>query len=165
MDTPSADAVADENVDEGRKENLDVLRQDPALGVLVGVINTLHDAEIGITLHASGLIVSGRLISRRRYFELLIENLENSRSAGVGAFGQLFVPFRDLYAEDTLSGELTEEEKETALKSDGFIHLRDAQTFSPTGHALPGTLWRARLTEITGWSIGSLGMMPPNEEP
>ncbi|MDV8128973.1 hypothetical protein R4P71_30935 [Rhodococcus sp. IEGM 1304] len=162
MDTSSADAMADENVAEDRNGNRDVPHQDPALGVLVGVINALRDSEIGITLHASGLIVSGTLISGRRYFELLIENLEKSQ--GVGAFGQLFAPFRDLYGEDTLSGESTEEEKESALKSDGFIHLRDAQTFSPTGHALPGRLWRARLTEITGWSIGTYGRIPPNEE-
>lgn len=160
MDAPSeTDAV-----NEYREGNFDIPQQDPALEVLVGVINALHETEIGITLHASGLIVSGMLISGRRYFELLIESLENSPSEGIGAFGQLFTPFRDRYREDTLTDESTEQQEDTALKPVGFIHIRDAQTFSPTGHALPGTLWRARLTEITGWSIGSYGRIPPNGE-
>ncbi len=160
MDAPSeTDAV-----DDYRDENFDIPQQDPALEVLVEVINALRETEIGITLHASGLIVSGMLISGRRYFELLIESLESSSSEGVATFGQLFTPFRDRYIEDALAGESTEEEAHTTLRPVGFIHMRDAQTFSPTGHALPGTLWRARLTEITGWSIGSYGRIPSNGE-
>ena len=163
MDTTSADIGVANTADTDLNDALDVPQQDPALEVLVGVINALHGTEIGITLHASGLVVSGMLISGRRYFELLIESLENSPSEGGGTFGQLFTPFRDRYTEDGLTNDSTEGE-DTTLQPVGFIHMRDAQTFSPTGHSLPGTLWRARLTEITGWSIGSYGRTPPTSE-
>lgn len=125
--------------------------QDFALEALVGAINALGGAEVGITLHSSGLIVSGMLISGRSYFEKLIENLESSPDTGAHAFAQLFSPFQDMYA----NNEVTDAQKGAALLPTGYIHLRDARTFSPTGQSLPGTLWRARLTEITGWSLGN----------
>ncbi|TXS40181.1 hypothetical protein EAO75_34825 [Streptomyces sp. uw30] len=40
-----------------------------------------------------------------------------------------------------------------------FIHLRGARVFQPGQSGLPGNgmYWRGRLSEVTGWSFGSLG--------
>src|SRR5436190_18000638 len=53
---------------------------DRFLLTLVEIVNDAGELEIGMTLHVSGVIVSGLLISGRRYFELLNEAVQTPGS-------------------------------------------------------------------------------------
>ena len=53
---------------------------DRFLLTLVNIVNEAGELEVGITLHVSGVIVSGLLISARRYFELLNEAVQTDGS-------------------------------------------------------------------------------------
>ncbi len=125
---------------------------------LVSMVNT-SDLSIGITLFVGGVLVSGQLIGGRHYFE---------------EFGQSFA--------DALTGE--NDDAKTAVKNhfavhskiylneDGtykedtsaphYIHLKDARTFHPGGTPIPegtGVLWRGRVREVSGFTLGALSMI------
>lgn len=41
-----------------------------------------------------------------------------------------------------------------------FLHLRQARVFVPGQEGMPdnGMFWRGRLSEVTGWALGHLGV-------
>ncbi|MBV2132052.1 hypothetical protein KRX52_04475 [Pseudomonas sp. MAP12] len=105
------------------------------------VIAAKTDIETPITLFTSSGVVTGRIISGRKYIELLRELL------GFGA---------------APSGmeEVTQNDDAASPEDKGpyFIHLRDAAivsgvSFTPTEG---GLLWRGKLSDVAGFSIGRL---------
>ncbi|MGV9543801.1 hypothetical protein ACWEQA_04085 [Nocardia sp. NPDC004085] len=136
---------------------------DPVLADLVQLINLLGDTEIGITVHAAGAVISGALISGRRHFDLMIAAIRSSPSAISTAFGDWFEPVATRYRDDeNRSKQVDEDAQPQPLPPVAFIHLRDAKTFAPGGGTpLVSNLWRGRLSEISGWSLGNYGELTP----
>lgn len=138
---------------------------DILLSNLVGLVDDAHvlkNAEIAIplTVHVSGLIVSGDLVSYKSYFEGLAGQLREDGSADR--------TMREALAEgySLLLNDLEVAERDRAGQQDGtsvpaYIHLRDATTHSPGNPGyFPKTLWRGRLSHVSAWSMGRLDPGP-----
>lgn len=137
---------------------------DPTLENLVMFMNLLGGTEIGITLHVKGSVISGMLISGQQYFKMLVRQFENvaervdeGRAAAATGFAEFFRP--------TLEGfeRSHDDYTETATlpPRPQHVHLRHAQIYLSSSDFLTERLWRGRLTEVDGWSLGNFGMLPP----
>jgi hypothetical protein len=108
--------------------------------------------EVPITLFVSGAVVTGILTSGRVYFEQFADKF----AAGWPAEGRA-----EIRASMATPGEvyplLLPGEKSPRKRPAQFIHLRDAQLVSsPRNLPSSGMLWRGRLTEVGGYSLGKL---------
>jgi len=131
---------------------------DILLRALVGTVNQAKDMEIGLTLHMSGLIVSGTLISYTSYLQalaaLLWENGSPESQAGRDALASNFELLIDGDEEETATDPATQQ-NETSPPS--HIHLRAATIHSPGSPGyFPKTLWRGRLSHVSAWTMGSI---------
>ncbi len=136
-------------------------RPDDVLRVLVALVNDLKEIELGVTLHVSGTIVSGVLVSYRTYWEAVGTWLRGIGSPGAQAFGDAFTAAilgtnADPEAEQGDSG--AEADQDKTAPPPHHIHLRDAVVWAPGADpTLPKTLWRGRLSHVSAWSIGAFG--------
>jgi hypothetical protein len=152
------------------------LAPDELLASLVNLANRF-DIGMSITLNVEGLLVTGQMISGKKYYEEFANQL---RRAKAGALRQVIDELADAYAE--LGGELyplhdfsKDEESEgegenEGIESEGskddepripkgFIHLRNARFTNPAGLFIPtgsGMLWRGRLVAVSGFTMGEL---------
>ena len=120
---------------------------------LQGLINLVNNPEnssleIGITVLAGGLLVSGYLVNGARYFEGFASD-----------FVTIFPPDSAEGVRSSLSsyGDIYKGEQDTLPM---FIHLKDARFFSTAGNPIPanrGVWWRGRVSEVSGFMIGTLG--------
>ena len=133
---------------------------DPMLLAYVRAVEL--GAELGLTINVPGATISGILIARRAY------RVAHTAAFAEGARG---AELHTLAAgvEESLAGELAladalapDPGTPGAVPEDlAYLHLRDARFLSggalvpPIGR--PGALWRGRLEDVTGWSLGSLG--------
>jgi hypothetical protein len=103
---------------------------------------------MGLTLHVSGVVVSGVLVPASRYFDLMAEWLTERGAQG----------WADAFA--TPAAELIRSSRSVNPDDSSpvpFIHLRDAQVFTSASDApLPKALWHGRLSHVRGWSIGTM---------
>lgn len=123
--------------------------------LLVTFVAMANNAEIqlraSITLTVGGLLVSGTLIGLSEYVERLGEQVLSSAAPDTHeGWRQLF---------DSWS-ETAREASEDTGTDPSFVHLADVQHFSPGQRPIPSgapfPVWRGRLTEIDGWSMGAL---------
>lgn len=135
------------------------------LRALVNLTNH-NGLEIGLTLHVSGIIVSGTLISFGTYLKSVAEFVRELRTPGsdVGAeaFAVAFDHLSDQYQAGIAEidpGVSEDEDAEPGEESsEPYIHLRNAVVWAPgTQPTLPKTLWRGRLSHVSAWSIGTFG--------
>jgi hypothetical protein len=143
---------------------------DPELMRLVGFINIVDGAEIGLTLHVGGCVVSGMLISMAQFYRLLVKDFTDLNRLTEHSDRDAAASFAEFYrsplegAEKALD-EYRKSQTLTVPPSPRHIHLRYAQTLVPGGQPLTQSLWRGRLTEVDGWSIGNFGPVPPLAQP
>lgn len=156
-------------------------RQDWFLNQIVEWANRFG-VEVGVTLNAGGMLISGQMISGRNYFLELASEFRGERSEDdlVFTLGNLIERNKDVYESyDLTVAKSGKDDSEGKLKGDGdevvegesdegddpspppptYIHLRNARIFSPGQPAIPGNrgvLWRSRISEISGFSLGSL---------
>jgi hypothetical protein len=119
---------------------------DPILRAIVGWTTQDESLEMGLTLHVAGVVVSGILVSAARFFDALAEWL---KSEGAEGWAESFAgPMAEMFREpDPNAAEVS------------FVHLLNARVFtSGTDKPLPEALWRGRLSEVSGWSVGLLGV-------
>jgi hypothetical protein len=118
-----------------------------------------------MTLHVSGVIVSGLLISGQRYFELLNEAVQTAGSqetAGLReTLGDALTDVAESYRAPEFNAETNPEQVASYSLLTSNIHMRNAEVHAPggPGHLAP-TLWRGRLSHVSGWSLGVLGSRP-----
>jgi hypothetical protein len=141
--------------------------RDPYLEALVSAANT-YGLSFDVTLHVSGVIVSGRLISGAVFFRQLAETLRGITSGadapeGAEATREMLAGIYDAAAEvfeDQVEREQTKDSDTGGQRlgaAVAHIHLRDAAIWTPgAGGALPSGLWRGRLSHVSGWSHGAL---------
>jgi hypothetical protein len=127
-------------------------REDWFLQVLVNI--TDKDQEFGITLLCGGFLVSGTLVSEPKFFEGFATD-----------FASAFPEADKAHVKRTMMvpGEVA---KTATAEGDGplpgYIHLKDAKFFHPSGTPIPGNRgvwWRGRLAEVSGFTLGDLN--PP----
>lgn len=124
-------------------------QEDWFLQHLVNIANK-DQFGFGITLNVGGMLVSGLLTSGKQYFE------------GFGTdFATIFEDNKD--AEEVRKtfnkhGEIYDTEA-SKTNPPSYIHLKNAKFFNTQGKPIPsnrGVWWRGRITEIHGFSLGSL---------
>lgn len=114
-----------------------------------------HGVEFGITLVVGGSVVSGILISGKKFFEeignatLAMSEIEGDIQSVLGNGWKQYTSIYDApkNAPDDWQGPPT-----------GFIHLKDARFFAPGQQPIPtrqGLLWRGKLEAIDGFSFGN----------
>lgn len=103
-------------------------------------------AEIGVTVYTQGLVFSGRLISRRRYFEFSSELVR-----GQNGLATIFEELFKLGPDD-------EFDPSAPVSDYKYVHLANAQVMSNGEFGMPrnGTLMRILRSDIVGWSLGQL---------
>jgi hypothetical protein len=106
--------------------------------------------EFPITLYLPGLIISGRLVSAKLYFDALGQQMSVrmtlDNKAAIAA-----------WMERIKSSYYNDEEQEKIPP--GFIHLVEAQSWVPNERPLPvvdGIPWRGRLSQVAGFAYGRL---------
>ena len=133
---------------------------DGYLSLLVESINAAESgASLYLTLTVSSGIVNGELIAAHRWWTELSEQMQAASSLPPGepGFASLFRDQADSYRERAVRAQNGVDPGQLV-----HIHLRDARVYAPGQPPLPtnGTLWRGRLSEISGWGIGKLGGPP-----
>ena len=130
------DPVAYERLWSGR-------RVDWFLQQLVSMANGEPSLEIGVTLTTPAGLISGTIISARKYFKEFGELF----AAGTGGSSELANMFA-AQGEQPADGEVAFQ----------FLHLKNAVQLSAAG-TVPtheGTLWRGKIADVAGFSIGAI---------
>lgn len=140
--------------------------QDWFLEMLVDIV-TRDGISFGITLNVGGVLVSGELVSYRKYFEGFAEDFKGGliRAGFTPDNAEIAVKaFREV--PDFLTSIANTNEQGGARGTPpsprpGFIHLRNARFFHPGEVPVPankGVWWRGRLNAVDGFILGSLSV-------
>jgi hypothetical protein len=112
--------------------------------------------EFPLTLSVGGAMISGRLVSGKRYFEGVAEVMSSGRTNNEEV-RKLLVRMLE---QNVRIYERPEDAPEGWVPPEpGFIHLMDARVFTPGRQPLPenqGVLWRGKLNAIDGFWFGEL---------
>ncbi|ACU88869.1 gas vesicle accessory protein GvpU [Desulfomicrobium baculatum] len=125
--------------------------KDILLGIIIDMAEKEAFPEVDITLIVGGFVVSGYIISGKKFFE----HNEITRI--------LYESAKDTSTED--DKKLIKDEKsvadEPASKYE-FIHLRDAQYFSDGRSSIPsngGVYTRIKIEDVSGFNFGKITKM------
>ncbi|MGN7133875.1 hypothetical protein ACTHQY_11445 [Rhodococcoides corynebacterioides] len=128
---------------------------DPHLTFLVETINLYGDATWDVTLTVGGLLISGKMISGREWYQRQIDALA-TKNADLDMWPTAtFVQFRDMYKADEWPSDDDDQVDEQSLPDvpPTTIHLADAFIIQSTTHANVG-LWRGLLSSVDGYNFG-----------
>lgn len=131
-----------------KKELVNLNDKDWLLQTLITTINRIDGYNLPITLTTHGFLISGEIISGREYFNSMAEKF-------IGE-GNAIRQFFEGVAESRYS---KSDKDDDDPKNTVFIHLRDARFYVPGQRGIPnneGVFWRGKLSEISGFSFGSL---------
>jgi hypothetical protein len=117
---------------------------DEMLSALAHLAQTMTGTEIGLTVTVPGSVVTGLLVGRNAWMELLIEQ---GNQAGGTAQG-----FLTAFAENFKLPVADEDEAEELI-SYGYLHFKDAAIQLGTGLSQTGMLWRVRIDQVGAWSF------------
>jgi hypothetical protein len=150
----------------------------PVDGVLLALVRATNsikdivsdeDIGLGLVLTVGGTTISGILIPNWLWFKKVEENLRkdtppqgnksNDLADIFDYFSSEMIAMREDSAKiSSLFNELPENAKKAIAESDRteFIHLKNARVYDPGYPGIPanGMLWRGRVREISGWSLG-----------
>src|SRR5688500_18567887 len=122
---------------------------DLLLNVLLGLLSSTV-TNFGLTVVVSGTLVSGQAIDRDVLLEEWLTKLNNaSGGGGIGVSRAFRFNIEEYGGAYSVADDLTDVDKPS------YVHLRDAVAFSGSTPYTLG-LFRARLSEIGGWSLGQL---------
>lgn len=121
----------------------------------VSLINRTQ-LRVPVTLQLSGLTVSGITIDGSAYFRRLGDVIaEGMQSGNVSNAAE---SMREYFARYTQIYDKTEDEADEPPKPANYIHLENTRFWGTDGQTISshGTLWRGRLSEVSGFFIGEL---------
>ncbi len=127
----------------------DIAAPDGILQTLVSLAQTTG-LSMSLTLNVSGTTVTGELVGRNSWLDLLALELPGNDGSTLG--GSLQENFR------------TDDDDLVDYTTYGFIHLRDAKFFvgNKMAPGSGGVLWRGRLSEVSGWCFGEMVPQAPS---
>jgi hypothetical protein len=115
--------------------------------------------DMGITIVVEGAVVSGILVSERKYFEdlgALIANASHENAVG----SDLLTAVAEGWASNGLRYVKPDGSSDDwAPPEPNHIHLKNARIFAPGQGGMPNrgsVLWRGKINAVSGFSIGSL---------
>lgn len=118
---------------------------------LVSVVNE-GPVEFGITLFSEGLIISGLLVSGRKYFSTFASEFSGAYPGDEETKATIKAAFESNSA-------IYDHEPDVEVPPPQFIHLINARCFSHNGQPLPnnrGVAWRGRINAVSGFNLGQL---------
>jgi hypothetical protein len=126
--------------------------RDMVLQDLVGIVNRFPPSSFGVTFVAGGTVITGDLISAQEYFERygqMWRQVLNSAPDVAKKIGDDWT---------ALGARHTEQATGNPTGPYNFAHLRNARVLMASGlyPTSTGLLWRGRISQITGFSIGVL---------
>jgi len=133
-------------------EKRNMSKQDGLLRLIVHFAN--YDImSISITLTVKGVVVAGRLVGYKRYYDGIIKSLSNAKiitdeldeivSKSKDKIVELFEEMKDIATQEK-NDELT------------FIHLENAVVLNDSsGNLLYPNYWRLRIDSVDGYMIGA----------
>jgi len=142
--------------------DLDWKRPDWFLQILVNITNAGDgSAEFGMTLLVSGFLISGRMVGGAKYFEGFASDFASGFTDQTLAesFRRSFSQYGGIYKADAAQPDTANQLSE----SPAYIHMKEARFFNTAGNPIPanrGVWWRGRLSEVSGFMIGTLGSGP-----
>jgi hypothetical protein len=168
----------------GMAQGRGVPQMDPALEAVVGAVNAVterQDGGPGVVLTLGGLVVSGTIIPDWQWFDevehaaraAFVVHVGGSIDDEHGGWARLFKGAAESLAKDHAERRAAREVTEglpdryqrlvAQQDQTTYIHLTEARVVAPGVSPLPaaGMHWRGRLSEISGWSFGHLGVEPP----
>jgi hypothetical protein len=157
MSSNDEPAAEKNTADEAGQINPDDNR-DALLQYFVDVVNNNPDLAVSVTLNVSGIIVAGRIASRKEYFELLGDQVSRHLNVPEELAKQVGAYIKSFGVDESEEGESTEK-TDKDLTHTHYIHLSDARMFHNSGGPIPyeaGLLWRCRINSVDAFSIGRL---------
>ncbi len=150
--TEDADDAPLENIEVDQGTSALLRTSDFFLAQMVGLANDC-DIELGITLTIGGAIISGQLMSGKRYFEE-----QAALMSGSGTVTEVSSAIAEVIRNWTaLYDKPKDAPDDYTPPSPTFIHLRDALFIYPDGKVVPGNggpLWRGKISSVDGFSFG-----------
>ncbi len=135
-------------------ESIDLSQVDDRDWFLQNLVNMVNarDIELGITLNSGGFLVSGLLVSGKKFFgglgaDLSVSFTDPEVRAGIE---QSYAQIGEIYAAGRTG--------ETAAPPN-YLHLMQARFFHTGGQPVPatdGVWWRGRISEVSGFFLGVL---------
>ncbi|MER6539673.1 hypothetical protein ABT215_39015 [Streptomyces sp900105755] len=141
-------------------EGDDVVTTEPVPDLYLSLLLTMVESgesvtSMSVTLGMTSGVISGDLVSRDTWKSLWTETVLTRANADAGSMG-LFPDTAD---------RLFRQAREDAGTEDGserhgprFVHLKDVTLFVPGVSPVGLPFWRGRLSEVSGWTIGKLGV-------
>ncbi|MGJ8587674.1 MAG: gas vesicle accessory protein GvpU [Yoonia sp.] len=111
---------------------------------------------MGVTLTVGGVIVSGLLISGKKYFQQLSENIQTGSDAS-GEIGEIIGGHWKGYTAIYEKPDNAPDDWEP--RPVGYVHLANAQIHAPGQSPIPtnqGVLWRGKLSSVDSFFIGQM---------
>jgi hypothetical protein len=132
----------------------DLLEQDWLLETFVRLANT-SGVEMTLTLTSAGLVVTGLLVSQRKWMDLLVANAGRADSSP-GAV-EFIEAIRTGMEEVMEASDVKDEDQDGPPQRYRYVHLAEAQIWLGNTPAPDrGTLWRGRIDLISGWALGAM---------
>ena len=138
--------------DEELRIAIDGRSTDWFLQKLVSLANTMG-LSFGVTLFVEGAMISGMLVSGKRYFEDFADAFSSNYPGDDETKEDVragFASHTAIYAGDDSGDEPPPPQ---------YIHLVDARCFAPGGQPIPtdrGVLWRGKINAVSGFNLGTL---------
>lgn len=146
-------------------------RVDWFLQVFVELANE-EPFEMPVTLASGGMIISGDLVSGRRYFEGFADEFSaaiSNTTDDVRTFWHDFLSGfgSSVYGDREARTSVMQSEESSTTEEDPsdphYIHLRDARIYHAGNSQSPlvtGVWWRARMEAVDGFFLGAIGVPP-----
>ena len=97
-----------------------------------------------LTLTVQGTVISGVLVSQKRWHELLVEESQSSSPAALEFLEGM---------RDAMQRRWEEEAPSTDPDAYGFLHLAQVRLLTDQGMLGGQMLWRVRISEVSGWTF------------
>lgn len=136
---------------------------DPDLVRLVQMANAFG-IEQPLVLTLAGQVLSGTLVSGRTYFAALAaevqgddadDTMRGALAAGYRRRGEDFSHWGAAATLGDLDPAGPDDDRLASLPTVAYLHLRDVAVAGVAGGRLP--LWRGRLADVVGWTVGTVG--------
>lgn len=116
---------------------------DDMLMFLASFAQDTAGTEIGMTVSVGGTVVSGNVIGRNAWLDLIAE--QGNRQGGNG--GTFLASLAEVYKRPT-----RDDDDDTPQRF-GFLHFKDAAILMGPTMSPRGMLWRVRIEEVTAWTF------------
>ena len=158
MDDSSTDTASNEPWDEATDPDgytrEDVVPRDIYLDLIISMVtgedDRREDGAIGLTMQVGGHTVSGLVISRAEWISRFTDSMAEAGDDVSKAVNRAFRHFHDQGGEERARREAAGLPAGTRA----FVHMKEVRISGADG-PLVVDLWRGRLADVTGWSLGS----------